>query len=932
MKLKLLRWLLPAIVPAALMFGAATSAHATQYNCDGPINPVPTHVNGDADVSSDGDCVVDHSITATGAITFNVTGKLTVTGDLTAEGGNVGINASSDVTLQNSGKITSGRTVYIKSVNGAINVAGEIKANTTQLANSMGNVLLQAFGDIATGNIITGGNDGPNSPFTGAVQIDANQGGGNTEFIIGGSSGSNGINGFIDTRSTTGGDQSPPSSTFVKGGVRITNGNGSSTGGIRIANSSAIRVTNSNSKSGWIVLNAWSGTIFLDGNLSADGAAGKQAGNVFLFAKTIDTVAGTTISASQTTAATASGHQIVIAADDINFAGGENGLTIKSDGNSVSSPAVIPLYALPSGSFLPLSNDNVSNLSWTFQNLTPIGQLDKPLKFNGAGSASLLMSANGDNTQVYISGYPIQFSGGDVTIEARGKTNHKITMGYFSSFSQKDGLIFLNTGRTLINATATNNGDGGDIVVNVDSAKFLSARHIFRANSPNNGSGKGGNITYLGKTINVIDDPRVEFEANGGDGKGGNIFFKTDDNIGDLYLGKRDFSFSATGGLTGTTGSIIIIEHNGSGLTKIVDPRENEPAVNVSASNGNGGFIKIGGSAKINMPKSNIFAPTPGPDYVALDARGNGSGGLGGTVYLGIPNLLGNGKVDTNIMALIKVDGSSSLGTTDFAGKIGVDVDSNAIFCRQWKTGLNYPKTYWNCASPDSPDPSDIGVAQAANNLPANLTALLSNTLTPNNPSVQVFLMGDLRSSYHKFFFTNPKGPFDFQYGISNLGPNRVAVAFALVEDSQGNFVSSEAASGSGTNRQGTIIHELGHHVDWIVGLPSNTTAWTSLIVPSFNSMNALPCANVFFGSTCNQYPNLSNSQIFIKKRFKQTPGDDNVELFAAMFEHVLSEMSGTPPLYMVEPELEKALKALTQLKDYMTNQIVNNPGLTPVH
>lgn len=96
--------------------------------------------------------------------------------------------------------------------------------------------------------------------------------------------------------------------------------------------------------------------------------------------------------------------------------------------------------------------------------------------------------------------------------------------------------------------------------------------------------------------------------------------------------------------------------------------------------------------------------------------------------------------------------------------------------------------------------------------------------------------------------------------------------------------------------------------------------------------MDALACTDVFFSSTCDQYQNLSNSQIFIKKRFKQTPSDDNVELFAAMFEHVLREMSGTPPLYMVEPELEKALKALTQLKDYMTNQIVNNSGLSPVH
>ena len=50
------------------------------------------------------------------------------------------------------------------------------------------------------------------------------------------------------------------------------------------------------------------------------------------------------------------------------------------------------------------------------------------------------------------------------------------------------------------------------------------------------------------------------------------------------------------------------------------------------------------------------------------------------------------------------------------------------------------------------------------------------------------------------------------------------------------------------------------------------------------------------------------------------------------MFEHVLIEMTGSPPSYEVEPELEKALGALTQLKDYMINQVINNPGLTPVN
>ncbi|MBP7861310.1 hypothetical protein KA183_06475, partial [bacterium] len=263
MKLKLLRWLLPVIIPAALMFSAAAPAQATQYNCDGPINPVPTHVNGDADVSSEGDCIIDHSITATGAITFNVTGSLFVTGNLTAQGGNIGMNVLNDIVIQGTGNITSGTTVYMKSVNGLINVIGRVKSNTLQVANSQGNVLIQAAGKVATGDIITSGNAGPASPLTGSIQIDANMSGANVPFVIGGSGGDNGINGKIDTRSTSGGLTGPIN---TKGGIRITNGTDNSTGGIVVSNSTSILVRNSASKSGWIILNALKGKITLQGN------------------------------------------------------------------------------------------------------------------------------------------------------------------------------------------------------------------------------------------------------------------------------------------------------------------------------------------------------------------------------------------------------------------------------------------------------------------------------------------------------------------------------------------------------------------------------------------------------------------------------------------------------------------------------------------
>ena len=63
-------------------------------------------------------------------------------------------------------------------------------------------------------------------------------------------------------------------------------------------------------------------------------------------------------------------------------------------------------------------------------------------------------------------------------------------------------------------------------------------------------------------------------------------------------------------------------------------------------------------------------------------------------------------------------------------------------------------------------------------------------------------------------------------------------------------------------------------------------------------------------GNTLNFFPNLSQSLLAQR----------------AMFEHVESFLTGNPPSYQVDPELEKALDTLLQQKAYMSGKIGNPP------
>jgi hypothetical protein len=129
-----------------------------------------------------------------------------------------------------------------------INIEGTVKSGTYN--EQGGIILLWAQGNIATGAItLVSTNAMANE--AGALDIKANEGGGNALFTINGTGQTNGINGAVTMSTTNGGGTDD---NFFSGGLYITNGTSSSTGGITL-NPGAISLKASNSNGAVIILN-----------------------------------------------------------------------------------------------------------------------------------------------------------------------------------------------------------------------------------------------------------------------------------------------------------------------------------------------------------------------------------------------------------------------------------------------------------------------------------------------------------------------------------------------------------------------------------------------------------------------------------------------------------------------------------------------------
>ncbi|MGD0511331.1 MAG: hypothetical protein ABSA33_05845, partial [Candidatus Micrarchaeaceae archaeon] len=390
----------------------------------------------------------------------------------------------------------------------------------------------------------------------------------------------------------------------------------------------------------------------------------------------------------------------------------------------------------------------------------------------------------------------------------------------------------------------------------------------------------------------------------------------------------------ADGSGTGTGGTINLTQ-NGASSQMTLDGATIS-ASGDSGGTGNGNQVTISSASNISVVGTNILSNGGGDggnggkitvtvgsgvspvdiSTAKFEARGNvdsNTTGIGGNVTInsamGHDNGQSTGGLAINVSLSFDVDGGSDSSVTDMGS-----LSLNSILCHQWKTNAaTYPLVGWDCIDPNGGSNISTLVSAGAS-LSTTLQGQLQNLITPSPaaPHVSLYAMVSLLQR-QQFFGLAQQGPYNSVFGISYVSWLRNSSTFQ--QSSNG---LNTTLSGSPTIMVGALVHELGHNLDYIWGpglfYLSAQTAWTSLIPLDFATMDGQPCTSVFYSATCNAYPpGTANSQIFAS-RFSGI-GSDPQELFAAMFEHMESVLTGNPPSYTVDPELEKALDTMLRLK-----------------
>lgn len=634
------RWLGLASASVLAMLALSSPAYAINYTCDGGSNPVPANVTGTVNINLVGEnCDIDHDVTATGGIfitTSGATGSGAITTKkLTANTGELHLIAPNNAISTK--ELKSGWHVKIEAK--SIDVDGSITGQTAQMdANKYpaepsfhANMLIRAQTDVTiNGNVSLDGGLGANSVKMGGIQIDANLAGGNSEFVIGGS-GASGVTGYISTQNTIGGGNA---NNLILGGVRITNGTTYSTGGIRVIDLSNFKVKSSESRAGNIILNAYSGTLTLpSGMMDARGTGLYGGGSITLNAKTIEADDDTIVTTSQDADGDATFHKIFIAAETIKFKG-EGGLKILADGDGFWSSEQITVG--PWQSNLLSSTDSINNLGWTYTS----GNFIDQVSFEGEGTAPLVIRADGNEDNIGVYGYPLKFEGGDVSIRARGATNHDIKLGYKYESDPSNNMLGLSidiTGDFLVD-TNGEDGNGGKIIVKADQSTVKATNVYINASGPTSGNGDSGTISWKTSSFALDSTTKFSFIANAASAGSGNSVngeasaILMDPGTGELALGTDEgqINFSARGGSTSGNAGKVTLKDVPSAIT-VYGAVANATVIDVSVpgTTGNGGAINITTADALNFAS----------DDSVMSANAGSLSGTGGKISIDAASL-----------------------------------------------------------------------------------------------------------------------------------------------------------------------------------------------------------------------------------------------------------------------------------------------------
>jgi hypothetical protein len=805
-------------------------AWANDYSgtCAG-LNPGTFDGNGSVDIT-DSACTLGN-VTATGHITITATSVTTgdlqagndltisstgnvTTDSLTSTGGEVNVSSSGgDVTISDdissfSNTILNGNNVTTEDItsdwgiqatanSGALDL-GELISNDFDLSFG-GNVLLSATGNIETDDITNNG-----STTTGGIEIHANTGGTSTVFNIGGG-GSNGT-GTLNVSTATGGGSD---AFYIPGGIYITNGTDGSTGGITVNSMSDLVLTSTASRSAVLILDAKNGTLTLPtGSLTADGAAGYGAGQISLLANTISTADGTVITASQDSGADGTDHGVNIAAQTINLSG-STGLAVHGDGNGVSGDAATAYaYLMPQGGITVSSTSVLNSLYWTVD-YNNYFSLSGSLTVSG-GSAPFTATADGDDSEVGVSAYPISFSAGAVTLHARGASDHNVYIAYYGTFSGTSNLSFTGSGDVNIDANG-DDGDGGYVQISVDHANVTSPNFNVQANGPSSGDGNGGRVYLYSSQLTIDSSTKASIQANAASSGEGDAVYGDPTNFSDplaitfypstdvtFGTDEGQFSLSANGGASGGDGGTILTSSG-----DVTVATSNAISASGIGGDGNGGWIYI-----------NSYIVTAEDNEGSIQAVGYGDG-VGGQVFA-------YHSIDSfDFDNIMKIDDGDSGGCCAIAATKPVhpkvviqprtasakarQVTLNGITCEKFPSGDgDWPKYYWNCVtlSPDSPTTMDKYPTDVA-------TSTLSPTLretTNINKKISIVVFKS-NSDYGTFFDRSwPAGPGETIRGHQLAGTTIYSNVWEK-SPSSGNPYSE------GTSKEATM-HELGHAFD----------------------------------------------------------------------------------------------------------------------
>jgi len=784
---------------------------------------MPARVNN-VDVSGI-DCTVAYPVIADGYFKVHVIGPITLN-NVTAKG-NIDLEANTSITTNNLGTQNQGSSIRI--VENAFPQDIVLKAVQT----TGGNIYISSMRYLQISAVSTA----LNGAKGGVIDLKAFQNATffPAPFVIGGTGNPNGINGNI-TLAGHGGDQ-----THYSGAVYVTNGPpGGDTGGIQVKSPSNLLLTSGDGvKNVVLILNAQNGALLMKGgtyNLSGTGAIG--GGQILLMAKTVDFDATSTLTTSQASTAGGFDHQIIVSAETVTYTGN---LTIKSDGLGLAAlPATVVLY---SQNALSINDGDGSNASSLVINTSLSGNNLSALNVHGSGN--LTMTANGDWAQAELQGYPIDVTGAAVTLQSNGKDNHYIYVYNGGNTGGSNGLTFGGTGKVILDANAApgTGTKGGTLIVDVNNA-ILNADVDFKASGPATGNGDGGTATITANSVTLSSTKKVSIAADAAAAGSGNavlgdpgvlafapppmaIVFKPGNTNLVIGTDNGQFSLSARGGSTSGSGGTIFVQPTVGQTFSL----QTAGALDASARNGNGdgGYIYL---------SDEVIAIDPNAKAQAI-GKGNGKGGRFETNHH---------QMDIDILQLVSVDGGDGAGPTVKYGEIYL----NGRGCRQFKLSSSWPKTYWVCTDTkdDEPrKPKDVAPSQIA--LDAAFASLQGK-------------FGDATHQVSIFVFAKPSEFNTFFWEV--LDPTAGGLTFRIPSNSKYIYanIMQEGSKGldetlpySSDEMKEVTGHELGHAIDIIFGVTSDSTSaqYKAWVNQDLNTLDFADTANLVKRLPCSKTP-----------------------------------------------------------------------------